>query len=112
AKVRLVRLLRVRLRLQRPLLGKLLDQSGLGDVRHVRWMTTRNARRQHGRCVVTGRLVVDGDVGVLLVERLDDVLERGLLTAGPDTVEADRTGDRAVGIAGATWCRHDRGNRR
>ncbi len=90
------RRLRVRDRLQLPLLHELLHEARLRDVGHVGRIAAGDGGRQHGRDVVALRRVGDRDVRVLLVEAVDHLLERLLLRRGPDAPELDGARDARV----------------
>jgi hypothetical protein len=81
-----------------PLVGELLHETGLRDVRHVRRMPAGDRGREHRRDVVADRLVVDLDVRIDLVEGLDHLAEGFRLGAGPDAVERHAAGDSPVHV--------------
>jgi hypothetical protein len=80
-------------RLQGALLLELLDQARLGDGRQVRRVAALDRGAQDRRDVVAGRVVLDRDLRVLRLERVEHRLEGLLLIAGPDADDRDLAGD-------------------
>jgi hypothetical protein len=81
-------------RLDLAALGVLLDRPGLGDRRQVGRIAALHGRREDGDDVVAGGVVLDVDVGALLLEAVENGLDRFLLGRHPDAHERD--GSRAA----------------